>query len=109
MKAQILSNIPVGNKFGYMELRCPEIASETTAGRFFMVSVTGDDNSTDPILKRPFAICDITSQDTFSFLYMIVGRGTQLLKKRVPGEFLDVTGPLGNYFKLEKDSPVALQ
>lgn len=108
MKAQVLSNVPIGAKFGYMELSCPEIASEKNAGRFFMVSVRGDEKSTDPILKRPFAICDIKSPDTFSFLYMIVGRGTSLLTKCKHGEYLNITGPLGNYFKLIKNKSVAL-
>ncbi len=108
MNAQIISNAPVGTKFGYMELKCPEIASEKNAGRFFMVSVRSDEKSIDPILKRPFAICDIKSPDTFSFLYMIVGRGTSLLAKCRQGEYLGVTGPLGNYFKLEKNASVAL-
>lgn len=108
MKAKILSNKLISEKFGYMELECPQIASEKTAGRFFMVSVSRDDNSYDPILKRPFAICDIISPEVFSFLYMIVGRGTKLLTKCKEGDYLEVTGPLGNYFKLEKNTDVAL-
>lgn len=108
MNAEIISNKLISPKFGYMELRCPEIASDPNAGRFFMISVTDINLSLDPMLKRPFAVCCVTSSDTFTFLYMIVGRGTALLAEMKPGRYLSITGPLGNYFKIEKNSNVAL-
>lgn len=108
MKAKIISNILISDKFGYMELECPTIAAEKTAGRFFMVSVSSSEQSLDPILKRPFAICDIVSDKVFSFLYMIVGRGTKLLTNCKEGEYLDIVGPIGNFFRLEKNANVAL-
>ena len=63
---------------------------------------------TDTLLKRPFAICDITSSDTFTCLYMITGRGTKVLSEALPGNNFLVTGPVGNFFRFEKGADTAL-
>ncbi len=109
MKATVVKNIMLSEKFGYLELKCPEIAKEKNAGRFFMISPHSDNvQLTDPLLKRPFAICEITSPETFTCLYMITGRGTKVLLEALPGNDFLVTGPLGNFFRFEKDKNIAL-
>ena len=101
MKATVVKNTMLSDKFGYLELKCPEIAKEKNAGRFFMISPHSDNvYLTDTLLKRPFAICDITSSDTFTCLYMVTGRGTKVLSEALPGNNFLVTGP--------KDTNVAL-
>ena len=37
MKATVVKNTMLSDKFGYLELKCPEIAKEKNAGRFFMI------------------------------------------------------------------------
>lgn len=109
MKATVVSNTKISSKFGYLELKCPEIAKEKNAGRFFMISPHSNNvYLTDTLLKRPFAICDITSEETFTCLYMLTGRGTRVLAEALPGNEFLVTGPVGNYFKPIKDSKIAL-
>lgn len=109
MKATVIKNTLLSDKFGYLELKCPEIAKEKNAGRFFMILPHSDNvYITDTLLKRPFAICDITSQDTFTCLYMVAGRGTKILSEALPGNHFLVTGPVGNFFKFEKDKKAAL-
>ncbi len=109
MKATIIKNTLLSDKFGYMELKCPEIAKEKNAGRFFMISPHSNNvYITDPLLKRPFAICEITSSETFTCLYMITGRGTKILSEALPGNNFLVTGPIGNFFKFKQGSYVAL-
>lgn len=109
MKATVVKNSLLSDKFGYLELKCPKIAKEKNAGRFFMISPHSDNvYLTDTLLKRPFAICDITSSDTFACLYMITGRGTKVLSEALPGNNFLVTGPVGNFFKFEKGADVAL-
>ena len=104
MKATVVKNTRISEKFGYLELKCPDIAKEKNAGRFFMISPHSDNvYITDTLLKRPFAICDITSEETFTCLYMITGRGTKILSEALPGNHFLVTGPVGNFFKFEKD------
>lgn len=109
MKATVVKNTRLSEKFGYLELKCPEIAKEKNAGRFFMISPHSDNvYLTDTLLKRPFAICDITSSENFTCLYMITGRGTKVLSEALPGNDFLVTGPIGNFFRFEKDAHVAL-
>ncbi len=109
MKATVVKNIMLSDKFGYLELKCANIAKETNAGRFFMISPHSDNvYLTDTLLKRPFAICDITSNETFTCLYMVTGRGTKVLSEALPGNNFLVTGPVGNFFKFEKNVNIAL-
>ncbi|GAB4540037.1 MAG: dihydroorotate dehydrogenase electron transfer subunit [Thermodesulfovibrionia bacterium] len=65
-------------------------------GQFFMVSVG---NTLDPLLKRPFSLYRWLDGD-FQILYRVVGKGTEMLSKRMAGEGIDVIGPLGNGFPL---------
>ena len=67
-------------------------------GQFVQVSVSP---SLDPFLMRPFSVHDC-SAGTLTLLYRKVGRGTELLARRRPGELLAVTGPLGKGFPAGK-------
>jgi dihydroorotate dehydrogenase electron transfer subunit len=82
----------------------PEIAREATAGQFVNVRVA---RTTDPLLRRPFSV-HATSPDegVFSLLYVVIGRGTELLRRIPAGEKVSVVGPLGRGFDLG-DSPDA--
>ncbi len=59
------------------------------------------DKGFDPLLKRPFSIHRIVDND-FQLLYKVVGKGTYILSKKKPGDILDVIGPLGNGFPVNK-------
>ncbi|MCL6458093.1 MAG: dihydroorotate dehydrogenase electron transfer subunit [Gorillibacterium sp.] len=50
-----------------------------------------------PILSRPISIHDI-GEGYISFLYRVVGQGTELLSRLKPGDFLGLEGPYGNGF-----------
>ena len=61
MKATVVKNTMLSDKFGYLELKCPEIAKEKNAGRFFMISPHSDNlYIKDTHLKITFSKCDIT-------------------------------------------------
>ncbi len=62
-------------------------------GQFYMLKAW----DIQPLLSRPFSICDL-SEDTITFLYLVVGTGTQILSKMHQGDRLDLLGPLGNGF-----------
>ena len=98
MKAKVVKNDILSPHFGYIELHCPEIAQEKHAGRFFLIS-THDNNSfsTDPLLKRPFSICDMPTPETFTGLYKIVGRGTAILSNAKVGVRISYIKSIKNY------------
>ncbi len=55
----------------------------------------------EPILSRPISIHD-KDDDSISFLYNVVGKGTQLLAKLKKEDEIKITGPLGNGFQVDK-------
>lgn len=50
-----------------------------------------------PVLSRPISIFDCDGEG-ISFLYKVVGQGTELLAQLKPGDTIDVQGPYGNGF-----------
>ena len=66
------------------------------AGQFIQIQL--DTNWLHP-LRRPMSIAEVT-EDTLSIIYKIFGSGTTILSQMVPGEKVNILGPLGNIFKL---------
>jgi len=66
-------------------------------GQFFMLKV-GD---LEPLLPRPISVYDVDAEK-ISFLYGIVGKGTVLLSKLKENDEVQIMGPLGNGFDVEK-------
>jgi len=79
-------------------LHGPAIAAEATAGQFCMLEVQ---EGLYPFLRRPMCFEHIY-RDSFSILYKVEGVGTRLLSKLEVGQRLNVQGPLGKPFPLER-------
>ncbi|MFH1826086.1 MAG: dihydroorotate dehydrogenase electron transfer subunit, partial [bacterium] len=63
----------------------------------------------DPLLRRPFGVHKTSKENkTFEVLFEVVGKGTELLSKHQVGQELDVLGPLGNGFQIDKNKKVAI-
>jgi dihydroorotate dehydrogenase electron transfer subunit len=57
-------------------------------------------------LRRPLSIMQSDpNKGWIDLLYKVVGHGTSLLAKRKTGESLNLLGPIGNTFTLNKDRP----
>ncbi len=52
----------------------------------------------DPLLARPFSIFRKFNDNEFEILYRVCGKGTDLLSNIKKGDFVSITGPLGNGF-----------
>ncbi|MBP5738979.1 MAG: dihydroorotate dehydrogenase electron transfer subunit [Abditibacteriota bacterium] len=74
-----------------------EFPGEVKPGQFVNVRVS---DNLDPVLRRPFSVHDSDGR-TISILYMIVGRGTELMAEMTPGSTVSVAAPLGNGFPTE--------
>lgn len=77
-----------------ISLLAPEIASVARAGQFVHVLCRSEAESADPLLRRAFSIMSV-SGDTLKILLRVGGPGTRWLASIVPGELLDILGPLG--------------
>ncbi|MFJ5771333.1 dihydroorotate dehydrogenase electron transfer subunit [Psychrobacillus sp. NPDC093180] len=57
----------------------------------------------EPLLRRPISISSIDKETLeFKMIYRADGRGTTLLSEKRPGDQVDVLGPLGNGFPIDK-------
>ena len=77
-------------------LESPNIAKQTKAGQFVMITCGKD--RTDPLLRRPFSVAEVINTTQVSLLYKVVGIGTQLMLDMSPGEQISLLGPLGHGF-----------
>ena len=69
-------------------------------GQFVHIKVS---DQLDPLLRRPISIAEINkNENQFKMIYRAGGKGTNLLSKKQPGEFLDVLGPLGHGFPVDE-------
>ncbi len=77
-----------------MKLDCPDIVALAKPGQFVMV-----DCGKDVLLRRPLSIhmADRTKGE-LELLFAVVGKGTNSLSQRQPGEKIDILGPSGNGF-----------
>jgi len=90
--AAIISNSEVLPHVYLMWLECPSISQEARPGQFVMVRC-----GEETVLRRPLSIHQ-TGDDRLALLYAVIGKGTQWLAARQPGDEIDVLGPLGNGF-----------
>jgi dihydroorotate dehydrogenase electron transfer subunit len=67
-------------------------------GTFFMLST---DEGRDPLLKRPISIHRF-KDGHLQFLFRVVGKGTEILCRKKPGDSIELLGPLGNGFSVRK-------
>ena len=100
-KVRILDHKQLTPSYFKLTLASPYISSHAQPGQFVQVKVSED---CDPLLPRPLSIhrADPAKQ-IFELLYEIVGRGTEELSKFEIGRELQVLGPLGSGFKIEKE------
>ena len=75
----------------------------TAPGQFVNIQITGK------FLRRPISVCDYDGE-SLTIVYKVVGSGTAILSRMVPGEKLDILTGLGNGYDLAPagDSPVLL-
>lgn len=86
-------------------VHAPLIAAAAYPGQFVMVRVA---DRYDPLLRRPFSIHQQSSGGTLGLLFKAIGKGTDILATLAVGDSLDLIGPLGRGFDLERKRPVCI-
>ena len=82
-----------------MWLQTDQIAAEAVPGQF--LSVYSNDGSR--MLPRPISICEVDKkQGRLRLVYRIAGQGTLEFSGYQTGDTLEIVGPLGNGFPLDK-------
>jgi dihydroorotate dehydrogenase electron transfer subunit len=100
-RAKIIANQRVAPDYYRLVIEAPLLSRAALPGQFVHVRVG---NRYDPLLRRPFSIntCD-QGRGYLYLLYRVVGSGTELLAAKLPGEELDILGPLGKGFTWEQE------
>lgn len=71
--------------------------NDIKAGQFYMLKLNGQ-----TLLPRPISVCE-KEDNKITFLYAVVGKGTEEFSKLKEGEEISLTGPLGNGFNLDEE------
>lgn len=87
-----------------MTVHAPFNAAHNRAGQFVHVRVGDNFN---PFLRRPLSVGPCQS-GWLQLLFTVRGRGTKLLAKRLPGDRLDIIGPLGNPYPSPRNDELAV-
>ncbi len=93
IKAKIVYNKKVKENFRTCVLNAPAIAKQTLPGQFLSISLDDD----ELLLRRPFSIHRVKGLN-LEIIYEVLGKGTESLSRKKPGQKLDIIGPLGNGF-----------
>ena len=101
-KCRIVSKEPMGDAV-HMVLEVGDMvrASSNAPGQFVHIKC-GDGQ----LLRRPISICafqEDNPEDLLAIVFEVRGEGTAWLASRGQGDTLDVLGPLGNGFQIERE------
>ena len=95
-QGEVVRNEQIGSDVWIMDIHAPKQAAEAKVGQFCNVRVA---DSTAPLLRRPISYAGFDARKgTITLLYRVVGKGTEIMTRLVPGDTLDCLGPLGEPF-----------
>lgn len=95
LKVRISENKKLHGAYFKLSFDAPFIAREVKPGQFLEIRIS---DGPEPFLRKPLGIHSVKGK-LIGVLYEIVGKGTQILGKKKPGQVLDIIGPLGNGFE----------
>jgi dihydroorotate dehydrogenase electron transfer subunit len=98
LNLKVKANIELTPGFYRMELASSYLAKHSKPGQFFEIKCP---DASAALLRRPFS-CHRILEDGVSILYEVAGKGTDAMSGVRPGDSLDVMGPLGTGFKLDR-------
>ena len=93
---RVLSNEKIALNIYSLTFETASALLESIPGQFVNINVHGEDS---PFFRRPFSIAGV-SDDSVEIIYAVVGAGTWYLSTIVPGDSIDIVGPLGTGYDL---------
>lgn len=99
MTSTVISQEMIATDIYSLWLDAKEIAEQAKAGQF--ISLYCNDKSR--VLPRPISICEIDKEKgALRIVYRIAGKGTDEFSKMQAGDKIEIMGPMGNGFPLDK-------
>lgn len=101
--AKVLAQQELASHVFFLVVEAPEIARQAKAGQFVQLRILSGDFT----LRRPVGVAAIDPRKgSVAFIYRVVGRGTKALSALMPGEMVNVLGPLGHGFAMKYQRPL---
>jgi dihydroorotate dehydrogenase electron transfer subunit len=98
---EVVTNNRVNDEYRHLILKVHTHALTAYAGQMFHLLCPSPDGA-EVWMRRPMSVYRVDRDNgQIEFLYKIEGRGTQGMAMLGPGDEFNVTGPLGQGFKLE--------
>ncbi len=100
VETRVVENVRLARDTYRVRLECSKIGQRFVPGQFVMLRLPGPN---DPLLGRPLAIYNVVPGEAgvpavLDIVYLVLGKMTRRLAQCVPGDELQVWGPLGNGF-----------
>ncbi len=100
--SKIIANYEIAEGMMLMTVEASELAKIVEPGQFAMLKVS---SSLDPILRRPLCFYTVSKHNGWvEFVYKVIGKGTEALAERKPGEYIDILAPLGEGWTILPDT-----
>lgn len=97
-KATVIENRLLCTDHYLLALRNDGISKTVLPGQFINILINQRE---ELLLRRPFSVARTNpEQSSVEVIYRIVGKGTAAMKGLIPGDTLDLLGPLGKGFNL---------
>jgi len=90
----VISKIKIASNVYLLTIELPQISSIAKPGQFCNIKVSGNNY---PLLRRPFSIADVNGT-RITFIFNVVGEGTEILSVKKKGNRINILGPLGQGF-----------
>ncbi len=98
-RVELVSNERISERYFRIAFECEEIAREARPGQFLMVRLV--DPAWEYLLSRPLSLCKVEGA-RIELLFNVIGKGTKLLSQVRKGDMLEILGPLGKGFTIER-------
>jgi len=107
INSPVVSNKRITENCWRVVLDCPQISSEVKPGQFIHVKTGGESG---PLFRRPFSVFRRTplrgNRLGIEIVYKVIGTGTRIMTGLRKGDTLNLIGPLGHGFDLDRSKSV---
>ncbi|WP_260987705.1 dihydroorotate dehydrogenase electron transfer subunit [Roseomonas gilardii] len=99
-RAEVISNLAVNGEYRHLVVACSELAATAAPGQFYQLLCPAPSGEA-PFLRRPMSLYGADpAVRRVEFLYKVTGAGTRGLATLLPGDGLQLLGPLGRGYAL---------
>ena len=101
--AKILAQQELAPRVFFLVVEAPDVAQAAEPGQFVQLRIPLGEF----ILRRPVGVAAVDrKKGSVAFIYRVVGKGTKALAALMPGEVVNILGPLGHGFYMDYEHPL---